>query len=204
MPQHAADGEKRAKDDDSIGRLSRQRCGVQGLGGAGKALGGHVLAPGLRLPQSLQLGGRQGAGRGQIGEIPVVDDRVNARKDARQVFVAHGAEHGAGGGIKAHRVQIGRQRGHGVGVVRHIQHQGGLARHDLKAPWQRDVRHAAPHGLRRHGQAAAQGLQRGQRASGVHQLVGPAQGRVGQAAVAPPAPGPGPLLLVAADVEVAP
>ena len=53
------------------------------------------------------------------------------------------------------------------------------------------------------GRRCAQRLQRGQHARGVDQLVGAAQRRIGQARVAPAAPGPGPLLLVAGEIEVA-
>jgi hypothetical protein len=87
-------------------------------------------------------------------------------------------------------------------VVRHIQHQGGLARHDLKTPGQLDHGQTVAHGLGGDRQLLAQGRQRGQHTGSVHQLVGTAQGGVSQASVAPPAAGPGPLELVAGKIEI--
>ncbi len=88
--------------------------------------------------------------------------------------------------------------------MRHVQHQRGLARHDLEAPRQLHQRQARTHRLRGDGQALAQCLERGEHARGVDELVGPAQRRIRQPRVAPPASGPGPLLLVAGEVEVLP
>ncbi len=90
-----------------------------------------------------------------------------------------------------------------MGVVRHVQHQNRLARHDLEAPRQLHHGQTVAHRLGRDGDALAQGVQRSQHTRGVDQLVGPAQGRVGHAAVAAVAPGPGPLLLVARKIEIA-
>ena len=88
-------------------------------------------------------------------------------------------------------------------VVRHIEHQGRLAGHDLEAAGQIDRGQALAHGLGRHRQAFAQGFERGQHARRIDELVGAAQRRVGHAAVAPAAPRPVPLLAVATVVEVA-
>ena len=72
-------------------------------------------------------------------------------------------------------------------VMGDIQHQCGLARHDLKAARQFHESQAVAHCLRRHRQALAQAAQRRQHARRVDQLVRAAQRRIGQAAVTPPA-----------------
>ena len=87
-------------------------------------------------------------------------------------------------------------------VVRHIQHQSGLAGDDLEAPGQLDKGQPVAHRLGRHRQQFAHGRQCRQHAGGIDQLVGTAQRRIGQSAVTPSAPGPPPLLLVAGDIEV--
>ena len=106
--------------------------------------------------------------------------------------------------VKTHLVQIDRERGHRLGVVRHVQHQGRLAGHDLKAPGQLHQCQPRTHGLRGDGQAAAQRLEGRQYARRIDQLVGAAQRRVGQRVVAPAAARPAPLLAVTRVVEVAP
>ena len=91
-------------------------------------------------------------------------------------------------------------------VVRHIEHQGGLARNNLEAAGQLHQRQAAAHCLRGHWQALAQSRQRRQNTCGVEQLVGTAQRRIGQTAVTPGAARfggvPAPLLLVANRLKI--
>ena len=84
----------------------------------------------------------------------------------------------------------------------HIQHQNRLPWHDLEAPGQLHHGQSISHCLGGDGDALAQGFQRGQHARSVDQLVGPAQCRVGHAAVTAISPRPGPLLLVARKIEI--
>ena len=132
----------------------------------------------------------------------MVYQRPHLGQHGGQILVGHGAKHGVRGREIAHGIQVGRERRHRMGVVRHIQHQCRLPRHDLKTARQLDQRQAIAHGLRRHGQARAQRFKRRQHPGRIHQLVGPAQRRIGQPGITPPAPGPAPLLLVARKIEV--
>ena len=87
-------------------------------------------------------------------------------------------------------------------VVRHVQHQRGLARDNLETPRQLHHRQTVANGLRRHRQAFPQGSQHRQHARGVDQLVGAAQRRIGQTTVTTVPSGPGPLLFIARNVEI--
>ena len=106
--------------------------------------------------------------------------------------------------VETHLIEVQGQRCHRVRVVGNVKHQRRLARHDLKAPGQLHRGQALAHCLRRYWQVFAQGLEGGQHASGVEQLIGAAQCRVGHAAVAPATARPGPLLAVTRVIEVAP
>ena len=107
-----------------------------------------------------------------------------------------------GAGVKTHGIEVLAQGGDRVRVVRHIKHQHGLARHDLKTPGQLDQGQSVAHRLRRYRQLVPQGAQGCEHAGGVEQLVGPAQGRVGQPRIPLAAPAPAPLLLVAAELKI--
>jgi hypothetical protein len=89
-------------------------------------------------------------------------------------------------------------------VVRDVEHQRRLARHDLEAARQLDQGQAVAHRLRRDRQHGMQRLDRRQHAGGVDELIGAAQCRVSQSGVTPAASGPVPLLLVATAMEIAP
>jgi hypothetical protein len=105
---------------------------------------------------------------------------------------------------EAHLVEVLRQGGDRVRVVRDVEHVGRLARHDLEAPRQLDPGEAGADRLRAHRQAPAQRLEHGEHAGGVEELVGAAQRRIGEAAVARFPALPAPLLAVALDAEVDP
>ena len=109
-----------------------------------------------------------------------------------------------GARVEAHLVQVLKQRGHRMRVVGHVQHQGGLPSDGLESPRQLHQCQAAAHGLRTDRQAFAHGVEGGQHARRVEQLVGAAQRGIGHAVEALGAAGPVPLLLVARAVEVAP
>ena len=102
----------------------------------------------------------------------------------------------------AHGIQIGGQCRHGMGVVRHIQHQRGLARNDLKTSGQLHHGQARAHGLRSHRHQLAQRLICRQHARCIHELVGTTQGRIGQPGITTATPCPAPLLAVTLIVEV--
>ena len=87
-------------------------------------------------------------------------------------------------------------------IVGHIQNQSRLARHDLKPPRQLHKRQAIAHRLRIHRQPLAQSLDRREHTAGVHQLIRASQRRISQTRIAPAAPGPAPLLLVALVIEI--
>ncbi len=105
--------------------------------------------------------------------------------------------------MKAHVVEILRQHGGGVRIVRDVEDYRGLARQDLEAARQRGLQQPQSHGLLLHGQAIAHGFQRGQRRRGVEQLIGAAQSRVGHRTAALFATAVGPLLTVAGIVVIA-
>ena len=200
--QHAPYREERSEDHDSISRARRFQGRGERRQGCRVHAGGRVGAGVLGLPRRHEIGRAGRARRRQIGEVPAVDQGTDARQDRREVLVRHHAEDGMGGRIEAHGVEVLRQRRDRVRVVRHVQHQHRLARHDLEAPGQLDQRQPGTHGLGRDRQDRPQGLQCRQHAGRVDQLVGAPQRRIGQAAVAPAAAAPAPLLLVAGDVEV--
>ena len=90
---------------------------------------------------------------------------------------------------EAHLVEVEREGGDGVRVVRDVEDQRRLARQHLEPPGQLDRREPGAHRLRAHRQALAQRLERRQRARGIEQLVGAAQRRIAEAAEAQ-RPGP--------------
>ncbi len=91
-----------------------------------------------------------------------------------------------------------------MGVVCHIQHHGGLSRQGLESARQLDQSQAIAHGLRRHGQALAQGLKQGQCTTGIEQLIRTPQGWIGQSVVTPITPYPVPLLAIATEMKITP
>ena len=111
----------------------------------GAAVGVFALV--LCLPDGLELLSAGRTGRGQIAELPTVHQHTQALEHGRDIFVSHGAKHGVGGRVKTHGIEVFAQGGSGMGVVRNVQHQRGLAGHDLKAPRQLDHRQAIAHGL---------------------------------------------------------
>ena len=153
--------------------------------------------------QRHQLGRRGGARQGQIAQMPVVNQRCQVAQQVANVLVAHHAEDRVGGREVAHLVQAVGQRGHRLRVVGHVQHQRGLARHDLEAAGQFHHCQAIAHRLGIDRQPVTQGLEDCQHAGRIQQLVGAAQRRVGQAGQTLAAAAPGPLLLVTLDIEVA-
>ena len=135
--------------------------------------------------------------------MPVVNQRRDVRQQAGQVLVAHRAKHRMGLRKVAHLVQVVGQRRHRLRVVRHVQHQGRLARDDLEAARQLHHRQPVAHRLGVDRQLLAQRLEHRQHTSRVDQLVGAAQCRIGQAVESLVAAAPGPLLLVTLEVVVA-
>ena len=205
VDQHPTHRIERAKDHNSISGVCGSHRRLQGLQRVGMQAGRDVPATARHhmdsIPLLLQHGSRLCARRGKVGEIPTVYQRSNLGQHRRQVLVRHRAKHRVGGRKKPHCIQIGRERGHGVRVVRHVQHQGRLPRHDLEAPRQLHHGHAVTHSLGSHRQPLTQCLESRQHARGVHQLVGPPQGRISQPGIAPPAASPVPLLLVTRKFE---
>ena len=129
-----------AKDYDSISGVCGHHGRLQRIDGAGMLATGH-LPPSTRhhlqcSPLLLQTCGRFSPRRGQVRKVPAVYQRTNFGQHMRQVLVGHSPEHRMGDREIPHRIQIGRERCHRMRVVGHIQHQGRLARNDLKPPRQ--------------------------------------------------------------------
>ena len=156
------------------------------------------------IPLLLQRGGSLGARSGQVGEVPAVHQGTHLGQHGPEILVGHGTKNGVCGGEEPHRIQVGREGRHRMGVVRHVQHQGRLAGHDLESAGQLHEGQTIAHGLCSHREAVAQGLQCRQHARGVDQLIGAPQGGIGQPGIAPPPTRPAPLLLVTREVEIAP
>ena len=73
-----------------------------------------AICPSIRLRRS-------SARQRQVGHAPVIDSCSELIDDAFDVLVQHGAEHRIGVGMKTHVVEILRQRGGGVRVVRDVR-----------------------------------------------------------------------------------
>jgi hypothetical protein len=58
--------------------------------------------------------------------MPFVDPWRDARKDLVERLVGHGAEHGPGARGEAQLIEVLRQGGDGMRVVRHVQDDAGL------------------------------------------------------------------------------
>ena len=125
-----------------------------------------------------------------------------AFEESWQIFVEHGPHHGMGARVKAHGIQVVGQGCCGMRVVRDIEHDGRLPRQNLKPSRPFHQGQPQANGLRRHRQLGPHGLEHRQHARSIQQLVGAAQGGVGQAAVGAPPALPGPLLGVARELKI--
>ena len=108
----------------------------------------------------------------QVADMPMGHHGDHAGHHGDQVFIGHGTENRMGLGIKAHRIQVLKQSGNRMGVVRHIQYQSGLSRQGLESARQLNQGQTIAHGLGRDRQALTQGFKQGQYATGIEQLIG--------------------------------
>ncbi|MNS89741.1 hypothetical protein D3C72_1237620 [compost metagenome] len=149
--QHPTHRKERAENHDSISGLCSFDSSLQSRHGVWMAAGCYIVAFVRQhlhgIPPGLQISGLLGARRGQIGEVPAIDQRPDLAQHGGQVLVVHSTKDGMRDREITHGVQIGGERRNGMRVVPHIQHQRGLARHDLETPRQLDHRQAVAHRL---------------------------------------------------------
>ena len=201
--QHAAHGEERSEDHDSISgvcRGRRPRC--RACIGAGvrrwPARRARVLCACQRASRSPR---RRGARRRQVGEVPAVDQRRRcARSIGARSLSRHRAEHRVGAREEAHlrRGSAPAPRPHAGCAPRRAPASAGRARSGSGPAARPSPGRCAPP-ARVTGRRSRSASSAASTPDGIEQLVGAAQRRIGQAAVAPAAAGPGPLLRVAAS-----